>query len=68
MNLDDLFNYHAPTGNQPRQYAIVRAACKEAAKAILAETPPCALQREAVMLLHSAMMKANAAIATDGAF
>jgi hypothetical protein len=65
-NLDDVFSYHPPSGQQPTQYARVREAAKAMADVILENTPNCADQQAALRHLREAVMTANAAIALNG--
>lgn len=67
QNLDDVFTYHAPTGDQPAKYARIREACKNVARVILEETEICGDQQAAIRHVREAMMTANAAIATNAA-
>jgi hypothetical protein len=64
--LDDIFSYHAPTGEQPAQYEAIRAAAKVFAKVLVANTPPSADQTAAIRKLRESVMTANAAIALHG--
>lgn len=64
--LDHLFSYHAPQPGQPEKYEAIRAAGKELARAILANTPLCADQAAAMRYVRTAVMTANAAIALGG--
>lgn len=67
-DLDDLFRYHAPEGDQPARYERLRAAAKDFAAAILSNTPPSADQTAAIRKVREALMTANAAIALKGKF
>ncbi len=67
QNLDDVFTYHAPKGNQPDQYAKIREAAKHFAAVALENTPQCADQQAGIRHIREAMMTFNAAIATEGA-
>jgi len=66
-NVEDVFTYHAPSGDDPMHYGAVRAAAKQLAMVILECTPACADQQAAIRLLREAVMTANAAIALKGA-
>lgn len=66
MDLDDIFTYHAPEPGQPEQYAAIRAAGKNLAAVILANTPRCADQTAAIRKVREACFTANAAIALKG--
>ena len=63
FDLDNLFTYYAPTGNQTDRYAALRAKGKELAQRILDLTPPGADQSAAIRLVCEAIWTANAAIA-----
>jgi hypothetical protein len=64
--IDDLFSYHAPTGDQPHQYEAIRHAAKEFAHVICANTPTSADQTAAIRKLRECVMTANASIALKG--
>jgi len=64
--LDNIFSYHAPTGNQPARYEKIRSAGKAFAEAIIENTPVCADQNAAIRKVREAVMTANAAIAIVG--
>lgn len=64
-DLDHMFTYHAPTGNQPERYDSIRKAARVFAEVILVNTPPCADQTAAIRLLREAVMTANASIALE---
>lgn len=66
-NLDDVFTYHAPTGDQPAKYARIREAAKHFANVILEDVPDCADRQAAIRHVREGMMTANGAIATNGA-
>lgn len=66
MDLDDVFSYHPPTGNQISQYEAIRATGKVLANVILENTPKCADQSAALRKVREAVMTANAAIALNG--
>lgn len=65
-NVDDVFTYHAPTGDDPVTYEKLRSSAREFAKAILELTPSCADQQAALRLLREALMTANASVALKG--
>lgn len=67
-NLDDVFTYHKPEGDQPEKYERIRAAGKALAEAILETTPICGDQQAAIRKVREAVFTANAAIALKGAF
>jgi hypothetical protein len=64
-DVDNLFTYHAPTGDQPARYSRIRAAAKTLASTILANTPKSADQTAAIRKLRECVMTANAAIALE---
>ena len=66
QNLDSVFTYHPPKGDQPARYIAVRDAAKVFAGVILDSVPQCADQQAALRLLRECVMTANAAIALDG--
>lgn len=66
--IDDMFTYHPPDGEQVLKYAAIRGAAKAMAQVIYDNTPVSADQSAAIRLLRNAVMTANAAIATRGAF
>jgi hypothetical protein len=63
--LDDMFTYHDDPAKVPKYQAINEAA-KAFAKAVIANTSPCADQTSAIRKIRDARMWANAAIALDG--
>lgn len=65
--LNHIFTYHAPEGDQPRQYEALREAAKEFAQCIMDVVPPCADRSAAIRKVREAVMTANAAIALKGA-
>lgn len=64
--INDLFSYHAPSGDQPARYEAIRAAAKTFAQVLVANTPQSADQTAAVRKLRECVMTANAAIALKG--
>lgn len=64
--IDTLFSYHAPKGDQPKQYEEIRAAAKAFAQIILANTPAGADQTTAIRKLRECVQTANASIALEG--
>jgi hypothetical protein len=66
VDLNDVFSYHAPQGDDLEKYAKLRAAAKQFAEVILANTPRCADQTAAVRKVREAVMTANAAVALKG--
>lgn len=65
-NYEDVFSYHAPKGDQPQKYELLRAKARELAEVILHVVPPCADQQAALRKLREAVMTANAGIALEG--
>ena len=66
MNIDNIFSYHAPEGDQPQRYEAIRSAAKILAQAIMDNTPTGADQTAAVRKVREAVMTANAGIALKG--
>ena len=66
-NLEDVFTYHAPTGDQPAKYQRIREAAKHFAAVILEDVPTCGDQQAAIRHVREAAFTANAAIATNAA-
>lgn len=65
IDLDNLFTYHPPKGDQVERYAKLREAGKALAQSILDNTPPSADQSAAIRHVREAVMTANAAIACN---
>ena len=63
IDLDNLFTFHAATGEQGNRYERLRAAGKVFAQEILDSTPPGADQSAAIRKVREAVFTANAAIA-----
>jgi hypothetical protein len=66
MDLENLFNYHAPEPDQPAKYEAIRAGAKAFAAIILENTPKSADQTASIRKLREAVMTANACIALKG--
>lgn len=66
IDIEDLFSYHPPKGNQPERYEKIRNKAKELAHVIIACTPASADQTAAIRKLREAVMTANASIALEG--
>lgn len=62
-DLEELFKYHSPIGNQPERYNIIRGKARDFAEAIIDNTEPSADQSAAIRKVREAMMTANAGIA-----
>jgi hypothetical protein len=65
IDVDDIFTYHAPHGDQPERYEKIRAAAKAFAHVIIDNTKPCADQAAAIRLLRECVMTSNASIALE---
>lgn len=65
LDLDQLFTYHKPYGDQSDRYDQLRAAAKAYAEAIAALTPTSAEQTLAIRKVQEASMMANAAITVN---
>mgnify|MGYP000996575556 CR=1 FL=1 len=65
LDLDALFTYHAPRGDQAERYDKLRAAARAYAQAVVDLTPESAEQTLAVRAIHVASMHANSAIAVN---
>ena len=63
IDLDNLFSYHAPKGDQAGRYVKIRDAGKALAQTILDCCPPNADTSAAIRKVREAVMTANAAIA-----
>jgi hypothetical protein len=62
-DLDAIFTYHTPTGDQPQQYAMLRERAKALGELFLLLVPASAEQTLAIRHLQEAVMFANAGIA-----
>lgn len=62
-NLNNLFTYHAPTGEQTERYRLINEAALNLARVVMENTPRCADQSAAIRKIREARMTANAAIA-----
>lgn len=65
-NLENIFTYHPPTGDQPARYTAVREAALAFAKVLEEHVPDGADKSAALRELRVCVMTANAAIALDG--
>lgn len=65
IDLDNLFSYHPPKGDQIKRYAEIREAAQAFAQVIVDVTPASAEQTLAIRKVHDAMMQANSAIACN---
>lgn len=66
FDIDHIFQYHAPNGEQLAQYARLRSAACEFAIAIVQNTPAGADQSAAMRHVREAVMTADAAVALGG--
>lgn len=64
--IDEMFTYHAPAGDQPTRYGILREAAKSFAHIVVANTPEGPDQTAAIRKLRECVMTANQAIALEG--
>jgi len=62
-DIDDIFTYHAPHGDQQERYVAIREAAKTLAHLINDTTPQSREQSIALTNLQQTVMFANAAIA-----
>lgn len=63
--LEEMFTYHAPKGNQQERYQYLRKQAKRFAEAIIHLCPPSREQSIALTKIQEASMMANAAIAIN---
>jgi hypothetical protein len=63
--IQDIFTYHAPRGDQQARYQAIREAAGKFALILVANTKPSADQTAAIRLLREAVMTANASIALE---
>jgi hypothetical protein len=63
--IDQIFTYHSPVGDQPQRYETIRTAAREFAHILVDNTPPSADQTAAIRLLRECVMTANASIALE---
>lgn len=64
--IEDVFTYHAPSGDQGQRYDALRAAAKQLAMVICAVCPSSADRTAAIRKLRESVMTANASIALGG--
>lgn len=64
-DIDNWFQYHAPTPEQLPKYHAIREAGKNLANTILDNAPSSADQSAAIRSVREAVMTANAAIACE---
>ena len=65
--IEELFTYHAPSGDQPERYKRIREAAKALAYEIDRSCPPGPDRTAAIRHIREAVMTANASIATNNA-
>lgn len=65
LDVDNVFQYHAPHGDQPQRYIALREKAKELAVLIQTTTPESREQSVALTNLQQTVMWANAAIAIN---
>jgi hypothetical protein len=65
--LENIFTYHAPTGDQPAKYVRIREAAKLFAYVLHSECAPGPDRTAAMRHLREAVMTANQSIATHNA-
>jgi hypothetical protein len=65
MNVNEVFTYHTPKGDQPARYEALRAKARELATLIQDSTPQSREQSVALTNLQQTVMWANAAIAIN---
>jgi len=63
IDINNLFTYHAPSGDQQERYQRLRLAAKNLASQILDCCPPSADRSDALRSVRNAVMTANASIA-----
>jgi len=64
--LAETFTYHPPNDAQTEAYQAIRGAALQLAQTIVAFTPGCADQTDAIRKVREAVMTANAAVALRG--
>ena len=65
--IEAIFTYHAPTGDQPERYQRIRNKAKELAYVIDECCEPGPDRTAAIRIVRTAVMTANASIATGNA-
>jgi len=64
-NIEQLFTYHPPKGDQPERYELLRLNAKTFAKLIDSSCPDSPEKTTAIRKLQECVMFANAAIAVN---
>lgn len=65
QEIDNIFTYHTPKGDQPERYTAIREAAKAFALVAVTNTKPSADQSAAIRLLRECVMTLNASIALE---
>jgi hypothetical protein len=65
IDLEKVFKYHAPKGDQAGRYESIRDAAKDFAETIINLSPPSREQTHAINKIQEAVMWANAGIARN---
>ena len=65
MDINNVFSYHAPKGDQAERYTIIRETAKELARVIDEKCPDSREKSLALTNLQQAVMWANASIAIN---
>jgi hypothetical protein len=65
MDINNVFTYHKPFGNQPERYMMIRETAKQLAKTIIEYCPDSRERSVALTNLQQCVMWANAAIALN---
>lgn len=65
VELDNMFSYHAPMGNQVDRYGVIREQGRQLARVILAYSRDSEERRQALFAVRAAVMWANAGIACN---
>jgi hypothetical protein len=63
--IDNIFTYHSPSGNQPKRYEILRDTARELAYLINTSCPESREKSLAITSLQQTIMWANASIAIN---
>jgi hypothetical protein len=63
--LDNLFSYHAPHGDQVDRYGVIRMMGRQLARVIIAYSADSEERRQALFAVRNAVMWANAGIACN---
>jgi len=66
FDLEHIFIYHSPVGDQPERYEKIRNAANKFALVILENTPPGADASSCVRKIREVVMTASASIALGG--